>query len=217
MPSIPGITPEAIISKLLIIFICLPIHEFAHAWTADRFGDDTPRMNGRLTLNPLAHLDPFGALLIFFANFGWAKPVPVNPYTLGRSSPLALMWVSLAGPMSNFLMAVLGAIPIRILIANPTLLDNDQVYFLFGILQSFIVINLGLMLFNLLPIAPLDGSKIAVAVLPESWGEAVERFAAYGPMILMVIIFGGQLINLNILGWVINPVISNLFNLLVGV
>jgi Zn-dependent protease len=212
-----GMSIEELISKLIILIICLPVHELAHAWTADRFGDDTPRINGRLTLNPLAHLDPFGSLLLLVAGFGWAKPVPVNPYALGRSSPLALMWVSLAGPMANFLMAVLGAIPMRILMANPGLLDNDQIYFLYGILQFFIYINLALMLFNLLPIAPLDGSKIAVAVLPESWGQVVERVSVYGPIILMAVIFGGQLLRLNILGWIINPVINNLFNLLIGV
>ena len=97
------------ILNAIILLIALPIHEFAHAWTADRFGDDTPRMNGRLTLNPLAHLDVIGSLMMIVVGFGWAKPVPVNPYVLSRRSPSALMWVALAGPISNFLQAVIGA------------------------------------------------------------------------------------------------------------
>jgi hypothetical protein len=90
------------------------VHEFAHAWVADRFGDSTPRINGRLTLNPLAHLDPLGSIMMILVGFGWAKPVPVNPYALKRRSPAATMWVSLAGPMSNFLMALVAAVFYRI-------------------------------------------------------------------------------------------------------
>lgn len=106
--------PSSLFARLIILFIVFPVHELAHALTADYFGDDTPRVNGRLTLNPLAHLDPIGSLLLLVAWFGWAKPVPVNPYTLQRKSPAALMWVSLAGPASNLLMAILAAIPFRL-------------------------------------------------------------------------------------------------------
>src|SRR5512141_2013044 len=106
-----GIAPAQLIARIIVLVVAFTIHEFAHAWTANYFGDDTPRMNGRLTLNPLAHLDPLGSLLMIVAGFGWAKPVPINPYVLQRRSPAATMLVSLAGPMSNFLMALIAAIP----------------------------------------------------------------------------------------------------------
>ena len=102
------LSPATIVVWVIMVSIAFPVHEFAHAFVANLFGDDTPRLNGRLTLNPLVHIDPIGALLLLVARFGWAKPVPVNPYVLARRSPLALMWVSLAGPLSNLLMAILG-------------------------------------------------------------------------------------------------------------
>jgi len=98
--------PSSIISSIVVLLVAFPIHEFAHAWTATQYGDDTPRQYGRLTLNPLAHLDLMGSLLLLVAGFGWAKPVPVNPYALQRRSPSAMMWVALAGPFSNLILAI---------------------------------------------------------------------------------------------------------------
>src|SRR5512135_1350325 len=109
-----SLSPSTLISHLVVLLIAFTIHEFSHAWTANRFGDETPRLNGRLTLNPLAHLDPMGSLLLLVSGFGWAKPVPINPYALQRRTPAAVMWVSLAGPMSNLLMAVIASIPFRL-------------------------------------------------------------------------------------------------------
>ncbi len=102
------------VSRAITLIIAFTIHEFSHAWTANYFGDSTPRINGRLTLNPLAHLDPIGSLMLLMVGFGWAKPVPVNPYTLRQRAPSALMWVSLAGPLSNFLLALIAAIPFQL-------------------------------------------------------------------------------------------------------
>jgi Zn-dependent protease len=211
-----GISPDQLIARLIVLAIAFTVHEFAHAWTADRFGDDTPRLNGRLTLNPLAHLDPIGSLLLLVAGFGWAKPVPVNAYELQRRSPLALMWVSLAGPLSNFLMAVLMALPVRVALANPALINLGRYPFVVLLIENFISINLILMLFNLIPIAPLDGSKIAVAVLPESWGRVVEQMSGYGSMILMAVVFLGPALGVDILGWIMNPVMRQLWILLIG-
>ena len=210
-----GIPLDELVARIIVLITAFTIHELAHAWTAEWFGDDTPRMNGRLSFNPLVHLDPIGSLLLLVAGFGWAKPVPVNPYALGRRSSLALMWVSLAGPMSNFLMAVIAAIPMRIAIANSGFLGSQP--FLFRLLGDFVYINLILMLFNLIPIAPLDGSKIAAAVLPEKWGQAVEQFSAYGPIVLLVLVFVGPMIGIDVLGWIMNPVMNNLMTLLIGV
>src|SRR3990172_6184271 len=103
-----------LIARIFVLLVAFSVHEFAHAWSADMFGDETPRMNGRLTLNPLVHLDPMGSLLLLVVGFGWARPVPVNPYALSRRSPAALMLVSLAGPLSNLIMAVIAAVPFRL-------------------------------------------------------------------------------------------------------
>lgn len=208
-------TPVQIVVWVIMILVAFPVHEFAHAFTANLFGDDTPRLNGRLTLNPLAHIDVMGALLLLVAHFGWAKPVPVNPYALARRSPLALMWVSLAGPLSNLLLAILGAIPLRFNWVQAASIGGDGLS-LYEILIYFVSLNLILLLFNLIPIAPLDGSKIAVAVLPEKWGEAVERISNYGPVVLLVVAFVLPMLGLNVLGWIINPVMNNLMNLLIG-
>ena len=104
-----NLDPITLISRLITLVIALTVHEFSHAKVADAFGDNTPRMNGRVTLNPLVHLDPFGSLMMVFAGFGWAKPVPVNPVLLGMRSPSAYMLVSLAGPLSNLMLAILAS------------------------------------------------------------------------------------------------------------
>lgn len=212
----PSFSLPLIVTYVIILLISFPVHEFAHAWTANAFGDDTPRMNGRLTLNPLAHLDIFGSILLIVAGFGWAKPVPVNPYALGRRSPAALMLVSLAGPMSNFLMAILAAIIFRTGVVSyfdpPGNLLPSPGY----ALAVFLNINLVLMLFNLIPIAPLDGDKIASYFFPPSWARALDNIRPYGPLILMVVIFGGNLIGVNILGAIMGPPLTALTRLLLG-
>jgi len=197
------------ISLILVLLIALPIHEFAHAWTATRFGDSTPRMNGRLTLNPLAHLDPMGSLLLLIAGFGWAKPVPVNPYALEKHSSSALMLVSFAGPFSNFLLALLATIPIRLGLSNLLPGLSEIIYF-------FIYINLVLMVFNLIPLAPLDGEKIAIYLLPPNFARIFDSIRPYSPLILMMIFVAGFTLHVNIIYSIIGPPVEALFNLLVG-
>ena len=191
--------------------ISITIHEYAHAWMADNFGDDTPRYNGRLTLNPMAHLDPLGSLMLVVAGFGWAKPVPVNPYALRRHSPSALMWVALAGPLSNLLLAILAAIPYRMGLIS---VYSDS--FANTLLLEFVIINLVLMLFNLIPISPLDGEKIADYFFPPAWSDTLARIRPYGPMILMVLFIAGPYLGIDILGWIIGPALRFLFGVLVG-
>lgn len=215
-----NLDPSTLISRLIILVIAFTVHEFAHAWTATMFGDETPRMNGRLTLNPLSHLDPMGSLLLIFAGFGWAKPVPVNPYALERHSGAALMLVSFAGPLSNLLMAILAAIPFRLglvsvyeaFIPNEGILPTQEQFLL-----EFIYINLILMLFNLIPLAPLDGEKIAVYFLPPSIARAWEGIRPYGPIILIMIVFVGPFIGIDIIGFLLGPPLQALLTLLVGV
>ena len=202
--------PVLLLSRLFVLVVAFTVHEFSHAWTADRFGDNTPRMNGRLTLNPLAHLDPIGSLLLLLGGFGWAKPVPVNPYALSRNSSAALMWVSLAGPGSNFLMAILGAIPLRLGLASLTGFGPISGDFAVNFLSEFVWINLALMVFNLIPLAPLDGEKIAEYFFPPSWARVLERIRPFSPFILLLLVFSG------ILSMLMLPPLSTLFMLLVG-
>lgn len=210
-----NLPPATLFANLIVLIIAFTGHEFAHAWTANHFGDDTPRLNGRLTLNPLAHLDVMGSLMLLVAGFGWAKPVPVNPYIL-RRSPGAMMWVSLAGPLSNFIMAALAAIPFRLGLFVPQLPAGffptvDQIF------TQFILINLILMLFNLIPIPPLDGDQVAEFFFPPSWAEFLNRYVRpYGPIILLAIVFVLPMVGIDVLHWVISLPSITIFRFLVG-
>ena len=218
-----GLDASTFFAHLAVLLVAFPVHEFAHAWTANYFGDETPAMNGRLTLNPLAHLDIMGSILLLVAGFGWAKPVPVNPYALQRRSPAALMWVSLAGPFSNFLLAILAAIPFRL-----GLVSVNQAYTdlyasgqhllptLPQLLLVFIYTNLLLMLFNLIPLSPLDGDKIADYFFPPAWGRVLETIRPYGPIILLVLLFVLPRIGFDFIGLVIFPPLNFLTGLLIG-
>lgn len=214
-----GLSLDQLISRIITLVIAFSVHEFAHAWVATRFGDDTPRMHGRLTLNPLKHLDVLGSLLLIIGGFGWAKPVPVNPYQLGKRSPSAMMWVSLAGPFSNFLLAALAALPIRFGLVHVITGIHSITWLpgLYEFLTEFIFINLILMLFNLIPISPLDGDKIADYFAPPPLARFLARIRPYGPIILLAVLFIPQrLIGVNILGWMMAPALPNLWNLLIG-
>jgi Zn-dependent protease len=208
-----GFNLPTIFAFISAILLSLTFHEFAHAWTADRFGDNTPRVNGRLTLNPLAHLDPIGTLMILFSFFGWAKPVPVNPYALQRRSPAAPMLVALAGPMSNLLLAVLVAIFFRIVSAGFGGLSTGDILQFLWIFGS---INIALMLFNLIPLPPLDGHHIFEYFLPARWLQVIQPIWNYGPMVLILLVAAGYLLNFPILTWIIGPPMNALMSLLFG-
>jgi Zn-dependent protease len=211
-----GTIPQYI-AFIVVLLVAFPVHEFAHAFAADRLGDDTPRLNGRLTLNPLAHLDLMGSIMLIVAGFGWAKPVPVDPYALRRRSPAALMLVALAGPMSNFLMAILTAIVIRTNLF-PFMYPTGSLLPPMGyVLDVFFTTNLVLMLFNLIPLAPLDGDKVADYFLPPSWARVMDKIRPYGPIILLVIVFGGRFTGINILNEILSIPLENLRQILLGV
>lgn len=208
-----------LISRIFVLLTAFAVHEFAHAWTADRFGDPTPRNNGRLTLNPMAHLDPMGSLMLIVAGFGWAKPVPVNPYVLGRRSSAAMMWVALAGPASNLLMALIAAIPFQLgLVSAFDVFSNPGtiVPSLDKLLWEFVYINLLLMLFNLIPLPPLDGEKILYYLLPASGKSVMDNIRPYGPILLLAVVFAGPLLGINLLGSIIGPPLTAMMSALVG-
>ena len=184
--------PAAILSSLIVIalllLVCFPVHEFAHAYVAMRLGDDTARLMGRVTLNPLAHLDPIGSILFLVAGFGWAKPVPVSPNRLNGDPRTGMAIVALAGPASNVLLAITFAIMYRVmspLVGTVSLLAStiDEV------LVTAVFLNLILALFNIIPIPPLDGSRILAALLPEEGARLMSMIERYGFMVLMIITF----------------------------
>ncbi|OCL27035.1 peptidase [Orenia metallireducens] len=170
-----------------ILLLSLSFHEYAHGKAADLLGDPTPKMTGRLTLNPLAHLDPIGTLfLLITRRFGWAKPVQVNPrYFKDRKK--GMMLVGLAGPLSNITLAIIFAFLYRFVgDFFYSLLDPRIVNTLF---ITGIYLNLGLAVFNLLPVPPLDGSKILAGLLPASMNNVIYNLEAYGPFILLFLLF----------------------------
>jgi Zn-dependent protease len=214
-----GLTLPTLIARIFVLLTAFAVHEFAHAWAADRYGDPTPRSMGRLTLNPLAHLDPIGSLMLVFVGFGWAKPVPVNPYALERRSSAAMMWVSLAGPISNLIMALIASIPFQLgLVSGYVAMTNQGTvlptldYFLY----EFVYINLLLMLFNLIPIAPLDGEKVLYYLAPPSVTRVMDTIRPYGPMLLLLLVFAGSIAGFNLLWTILGPPLQALLGLLVG-
>jgi Zn-dependent protease len=177
------LNPDRLLALLIISLTSMPIHEWAHAWTAYELGDDTAALRGRLTLNPLAHMDLYGTLSLFVGFFGWGKPVPVNPYRLRGNMRASWALVSFAGPFSNLVMAMLGAIPFRLglLVGGSAI-----VLFLQRVFFYVIVINLSLMIFNLIPVPPLDGSRILAWLLPGQLARRLDQLErSAGPLLLI--------------------------------
>ena len=210
-----GITPALIFTRIITLVIAFSVHEFSHAFVADRLGDNTPRSQGRLTLNPAAHLDLMGSIMLLLAGFGWAKPVQINPYALQRRSPAGVMWVSLAGPASNLLLAALAAIPLRFNWV-PFSFGTDILPSLYYFLLEFLSINLLLMLFNLIPLAPLDGEKIASFFFPPPLDRVMDAIRPYGSMILLALVFVGPMLGVNVIDWIMGTPLTNLYRLLLG-
>jgi Zn-dependent protease len=221
------ILPAAIVVAIMLL-IGLPVHEFSHARAAFRLGDGTAKLFGRLTLNPIAHFDPVGGTLLALTfigsaatggaiGFGWAKPTPVNPLNLegGRRGEAI---VAAAGPISNLVLAIAGAIPLRYLINNPELIDQlgGTGGIVFQVLFLFVQINLLLMVFNLIPIPPLDGSKVMFAFMDRRTEYQIRPFLEqWGFFILLALLFipPGNSIG----GRIIIPIIDGIFSFLVGV
>ena len=173
--------------RIPAIVLSLSVHEFSHAFSAYQLGDNTAKNMGRLTLNPIRHLDPVGFICLCFMNFGWAKPVPVNPYAFRSvDEKTGMLLTALAGPMSNILLSFISVgflvlLPSRLLYAS---------YWLRTFINYMVWINASLAFFNLIPVPPLDGSKILFGILPDRWYHASQILEQYGFVFLMILLVG---------------------------
>lgn len=206
--GIISLDPAVQVILIPIIIFALSFHEYAHGWVAYQLGDLTAYNHGRLTLNPLAHLDPFGALVLYFVGFGWAKPVPVDPRYL-QNPRRDMMWVALAGPVSNFILALISGI-LLIVIAF-VLRGGGQI--LIQVLQMSLFINLALGVFNFIPVPPLDGSRILGGLLPVQYQPQMAKLEYYGPKVLLGVILLGIITGINVIGMIIFPIIHFFANL----
>jgi Zn-dependent protease len=199
------------------ILLALTFHEYAHAYMAYRYGDDTARQSGRLTLNPLRHLDPLGTIMIFIVHFGWAKPVPVNPSRL-KNPKKDMLWISAAGPLANMVLALASGLLIRVLLTIGVTPDrHTAIGLLFFMVIMSLQINLALAIFNILPIAPLDGSKILFALLPVRYEKLIYFLERYGPFILIGLIIFSQATGVSVLGGLIWPFVDFFRALFAGI
>ncbi len=210
-----NLSATELISRLLTLVIALTLHEYAHARAAAFFGDDTPRLAGRLTLNPLRHLDPLGSLMLVVAGYGWAKPVPINPAVLRQRSRAAVMLVSLAGPFSNLLLALLASLPYHLLRASAGA-SSGALNFLNQFLISFVVLNVTLCVFNLLPVAPLDGEKVLEYLLPEPARRALYAVRPYGMFILLALVFVLPMLGVDAFGALVRAPVLAISHFLLG-
>ncbi len=205
--------------QLPILFMTLTIHEFSHGLVAYLLGDDTAKRMGRLTLNPISHIDPIGLIMLFLVHIGWAKPVPINPYNF-RNQKRDMALSAAAGPASNFLMAIIFSILFRIVSGgNPHLLvyGSGATQIILYIFFYTILINLALGIFNLLPVPPMDGSKILGGFLSD---EAYYRYTLQeqrGAQILMIIFLVSYIFRLNLIGMIITPPLNFFLKLLIGI
>jgi len=189
---------EALV-RIIPLVLSLTVHEFAHAWSAWKLGDDTARMQGRLTLDPMAHIDPIGTLLLpaLGVPFGWAKPVPVNParFRRGVNMDTGMMLTAIAGPLSNMLLAIGSAVTYGLMLRySPETLEANAGVQRF--ITWMIIGNVSLAVFNMLPIPPLDGSRVVEKFMPYSMRGSWEKVVQFGPFLLLgVLFFGRELIS----------------------
>jgi len=206
---------QVIILLIPPILLALTFHEYMHGWTAYKMGDPTAKMAGRLTMNPIAHLDPIGTLMLFLVHFGWARPVPVDPRYF-RNPKRDMLIVAAAGPLANMLIALLSGLLARLFQGGYfSFLPLSVLQPLYVMVILSLQINLGLAIFNLLPIPPLDGSKILMGLVPPRYEAQFNWLERYGSFILMAVIIVGMVTNFSILGAFINPFV-NFFSQLFG-
>lgn len=223
---------EVLLGRVIGLILGFTLHEWAHAWTAYRLGDNTAYYQGRLTLNPRAHIEPIGILLALVAGFGWARPVPVNPRAFYPNEKRGLVIVSLAGPVMNLIIAAAFGLVIRLmmlaglvdarlgLLSGGKLVDigvgsSGVMTFVYNLLGTIVIFNLVLFLFNLIPLSPLDGYKIAVGTLPPEHSSTLIRYERETTLALMLLVLIGAMSrgHLDILWTVLGPPLRFLYEL----
>ena len=205
------------LSMVIPILLALTLHEYSHGYVAYRLGDNTAKNMGRLTLNPISHIDPIGLIMLFVIGMGWAKPVPINIYAFQKPKrDLALS--AAAGPASNFTMAAIAGSMFRLFPGLIPMSDDPGfLLFLKMNLVYFLLINVGLGIFNLIPIPPLDGSKILRGFMKDKHVHIIDYLERYGGIILLAIVFIGRLTGYSIFGRLIGPLINGLVYLFSGI
>jgi len=200
----------ALLLTLPAVIIAITFHEFAHAYAADKLGDDTPRMQGRLNLNPMSHIDPIGFMLLMFAGFGWGKPVQINPRNFNRNVRMdkGEAIVSIAGPLMNFILAIISALALGTIymFASVSFITSTTGSIIYILLQQLLVINIGLGVFNLIPLPPLDGSKIFINFLPYNTRRWIIEHSHIFYYIFLAIWITG------LAGIIISPIINLIYN-----
>lgn len=211
IPSDPSQLLPVLLVAAILLLVAFPVHEFSHALAAYRLGDSTARYMGRLTLNPIAHFDPLGGLFLLLTSLtsgyaiGWAKPTPVNPANLaGGRQGEAL--VAFAGPFSNLVMASIVAVPLRAIVTLGIDVPEEAI----TVLSLLVLFNLVLFVFNLLPIPPLDGYRVLLAVVSPRTAWQLRPYEQYGFLILILLLFTG------VFGTILNAIVVPIFHLLVG-
>ena len=195
---------ESLLYSIPAILIALTFHEYCHGLAASMLGDDLPRLQGRLSLNPLRHLDVVGTLMLLFTHFGWAKPVMVNPNAFRGNRKRGMLLVAIAGPLANLFLALLSGFFIKIISSG---LIPYNIYFLNFFIQ-LMVINVYLAAFNIIPLPPLDGSKVLAAILPYKYANWIYSAGQYSMIILLILSFTG------FLGYLLGPITNGLFALI---
>lgn len=203
-----SLPPQILVILIPSLMFSLSFHEYAHAWMAKKCGDNTANSLGRLSLNPLAHLDLVGSLMILFVGFGWAKPVPVNSYFL-KNPRQDMMKIAAAGPLSNLLLAFIASLIFRI--------NGSMGFNLDYLLFYFIQINISLAIFNMIPIFPLDGAQIFTGYLSKHNPDLAAKIQAYGPQVLFGLILFGYITGFSIIWLFISPIVKVFMYIFAGI
>ncbi len=212
-----NISPALLVSRVITLLVAFTCHEFSHALVAVLLGDNTPKRDGRLSLNPLRHLDPWGCILLILVGFGYAKPVRVNPYAVTRKTKAGMMLVAAAGPLANLLLAILGAELLRLgVFPNVQPLGVSWLPRPAYFLNQFIWTNLSLLVFNLVPLYPLDGEKVVGYFIPQSFRRSWQLIQSHGSQILMICFFLLPYLRINFARDFVSNVTYSLYRLLLG-
>ena len=210
-------TLAQVLSRIIALLIAFTVHEFAHAWMANKLGDRTATEQGRLSLNPFRHLDPLGTLMLFTVGFGWGRPVPVNPYNLKNGPRAGMAWTALAGPAANLITAAAFSFLYRLNLVPDVAGVGNFIPGLWDVLGTIILYNIGLAAFNLIPLPPLDGFSVLLGVVPREWAIRLLPLRQYGSLLLIGLLAIGWVTPMDPLGIFMSRFIDVFWNLFLGI